>query len=375
MERLRFFTCILILSLAGVGSWSAVSAAVDIPTEKDALIRMIRSGRLPEKANLTGVDLLKADLTGAKLWGANLTGADLTLANLKGAKLRRANLTGAHLRKADLTDARLFEANLTGAYLRGANLTGARLVKADLTDADLWEANLSGANLGDAKMNGVIYEPEAGTLPLMPSFTTTKGLPSLTFRTSPQGLHELREALKKAGMRKQEREVTYAIEHTKRIHLSKGALGDKVESVFKLVLFELTCKYGMSPGRALRILGMLIPFFAVPYIIALRMKGQDGIWKVWSEERMRTDLGTEEPERISAKPNASILIGFYFSMLSAFHIGWRDLNVGNWIARIQAREYSLRATGWVRTISGIQSLISVYLLAMWALTYFGRPFG
>jgi hypothetical protein len=28
-----------------------------------------------------------------------------------------------------------------------------------------------------------------------------------------------------------------------------------------------------------------------------------------------------------------------------------------------------------RFVSGFQSLLSVYLLALWALTYFGRPFG
>jgi hypothetical protein len=64
----------------------------------------------------------------------------------------------------------------------------------------------------------------------------------------------------------------------------------------------------------------------------------------------------------------------YFSLLSAFHLGWREFNVGTWIARVQSREYTLRATGWVRTVSGIQSLLSVYLLAVWVLTYFGRPF-
>jgi hypothetical protein len=64
----------------------------------------------------------------------------------------------------------------------------------------------------------------------------------------------------------------------------------------------------------------------------------------------------------------------YFSLLSAFHLGWREFNVGTWIARMQPREYTLRATGWVRTVSGIQSLLSVYLLALWVLTYFGRPF-
>jgi hypothetical protein len=62
---------------------------------------------------------------------------------------------------------------------------------------------------------------------------------------------------------------------------------------------------------------------------------------------------------------------FYFSLLSAFHFGWRDLNVGSWLQRIQPREYGLRATGWVRVVSGLQSLLSVFLIALWAITYFG----
>ena len=69
-----------------------------------------------------------------------------------------------------------------------------------------------------------------------------------------------------------------------------------------------------------------------------------------------------------------VRLAFYFSLLAAFHLGWRELNVGNWIARLQRKEYSLRATGWPRTVAGLQSLLSVFLLALWALTYFGRPF-
>jgi hypothetical protein len=36
------------------------------------------------------------------------------------------------------------------------------------------------------------------------------------------------------------------------------------------------------------------------------------------------------------------------------------------------REYSLEAVGWVRVVAGAQALLSVYLLAMWALTQFGQ---
>ena len=45
-----------------------------------------------------------------------------------------------------------------------------------------------------------------------------------------------------------------------------------------------------------------------------------------------------------------------------------------WLARLQTREYTLRATGWVRVVAGLQSLLSIYLIAIWVLTYFGRPF-
>ena len=69
-----------------------------------------------------------------------------------------------------------------------------------------------------------------------------------------------------------------------------------------------------------------------------------------------------------------MLYGLYFSLLSTVHIGWRDLNVGNWIARMQPREYAVGRSGWVRVVSAVQSLLSVYLLALSVLTYFGRPF-
>jgi len=89
---------------------------------------------------------------------------------------------------------------------------------------------------------------------------------------------------------------------------------------------------------------------------------------------MRNDIGADEPERLCGGWWKAIKVDCYFSLLSAFNIGRRDINVGNWIQRLQPKEYTLRATGWVRTVSGVQSLISVYLLALWVLTYFGRPF-
>ena len=87
-------------------------------------------GKLGNRANLTGADLIRANLE-----GANLTDANLTDANLTDAKLTRANLTRANLTRANLTRANLTCANIENANLQGANLEAAILTDANLTGA------------------------------------------------------------------------------------------------------------------------------------------------------------------------------------------------------------------------------------------------
>ena len=99
-----------------------------------------------------------------------------------------------------------------------------------------------------------------------------------------------------------------------------------------------------------------------------------GIWRVWQQDRLLDRSSNEREPLHGLSPPQTIRYALQFSILSAVHIGWRDLNVGNWIARMQPREYALRPSGWVRAVSGVQSLLSVYLLALSVLTYFGRPF-
>jgi hypothetical protein len=62
----------------------------------------------------------------------------------------------------------------------------------------------------------------------------------------------------------------------------------------------------------------------------------------------------------------------HFSLLSAVNIGFQQFAPGDWIRRLQPLDYSLEAVGWVRVVAGAQALLSVFLLAMWVLTQFGR---
>jgi len=339
-----------------------------------------------QQLSLSGARLVEADLRGALLVEANMSGALLVEANMSGANLNKANLSGANLNEAYLSGARLSEADLSGARLVDANLSGAWLV----------DANLSRAILSRADLSGAVFEPKPGSLSDVSLLLNIEGLASLRYEESSHGLVELREAYKKAGLREPERQVTFALNHTRREKLwEQGGLLGKLESLFHLVCFEWTCQYGMSPGRSLQIIGLALLFFTVPYMFALRSrKRETGIWVVLLPDRVLNKNVKDRPVKLTLRNPflpplegrgvrlrstiqrllGVLWVGFHFSLLSAFSLGWRELNVGNWITRIQKREYTLRATGWVRAMAGLQSLLSAYMLALWVLTYFGRPF-
>jgi uncharacterized protein YjbI with pentapeptide repeats len=368
-------------------------------------------------ANLSGADLSSADLTGAHLDDANLSFANLYDAKLADANLFQAKLNGAALQWANLSGANLGVANLSGAYLNGANLSGAKLTGANLSGADLKRANLSGANLTDANLDGadllganlsgatLWFTSVAGarlayTTNLTQAFYAPasappdsyvagiQGLSTVTFPPGEEtGLVQLRDLLQKAGLRDDEREATFAIEHGK----TKQSLDDwkqnkagAAEGIFRYVAFDLTTRYGMRPSRALLLIValwlLLIPIYAWPIWQIKRPPTRAAIYRTWPKDRL--EVRENQPtvdnparvERLHGRGLAAIGWSAYFSLLSAFQIGYREFSVGSWLSRAQPRNFTLEATGWVRTVSGIQSLLSVYLLAMWLLTYFGRPF-
>ena len=363
------------------------------------------------KANLSSANLHNAFLTFANLQGADLSSANFEAADLGGTNLQDADLQHAHLERGSLLEADLRRANLGSANIQRALLERANLQEANLDEAELQRSSLHGANLRAASLRGAnleatnlakanltaaIFEIKPGSLPDIPPLAIASGLAEMTFDVSPHALVELREAFKKLGMRDQERQITYAIEKTGRRHLGESRhWSDKFEGAFKYLFFELPCDYGMTPGRSLKILGGSIGLFSLVYISALlAARGRAGIWVFWPADRVYTAEGEPSPIRLTSEfifPRLQAraagrwwsavirwlsvpFVGLYFSIISAFSLGWRELNVGTWISRMQPREYILRATGWVRFVAGFQSLLSVYLLALWVLTYWGRPF-
>lgn len=106
------------------------------------------------EVNLEGVSLVRAKLLGADLSGANLKDADMREVDLRQARLDGADLSKTDLSGADLTEASLDRARMSNAQLRKARLRGASLAFAHLEVADLTEATLSYANLENAHISG-----------------------------------------------------------------------------------------------------------------------------------------------------------------------------------------------------------------------------
>jgi hypothetical protein len=347
------------------------------------LCRANLSGAKLNDANLIFAELDEANLRWAELNKANLFGAKLNKANLFGAKLNKANLLAAELNEANLHSAELNEASLVSAKLNRACLRGVELNKADLRVARLNKADLFTAQLKDAALAGIeleeaVYAPSSA--PPDSYVAEVQGLKTAVFpRGHEAGLVQLRELLQKSGLRDLEREATYAIER------GRTQYATVVEGAFRRVAFDWPVAYGLYPGRALVLIiafwVLLIPVYWWPiWRRPSRVSGHSGIFRILPKNRV--ELHNGEPtldeqarvERLHDRGFSSLGWSAYFSLLSAFRIGFREFSVGNWIAGVQPSTFTLEPRGWVRSVSGLQSLLSLYLLAMWLLTYFGRPF-
>lgn len=339
-------------------------------------------------AVMSGVDLSRTQMVNAKLIRADLQGASrLVAANLGGADLRQArinetadvdfaslargqpkvtaewkpNLESVRMDFADLTEAVLAGANLSHCVLNNAKLVDTNFNGAVLSGCDLRWADMSGAMFWKADLADVIYEPKAGTVPRVDQIAGALNLEKLRYDESPQGLVTLRDSFKKEGFRQQERQLTYAIKKRER------EKAQRPEALFMWLLFEVTCKYGLEPWRPIGLIAATWVVFIPVYAVGLRRRTGAGIHRIEADEGLPPQR--PDPDRLHSYGWA-----IYFSLFATFNIGWRDLNIGSWLTRLQSKPFRLVATGWLRCVAGAQLLTCLYLLVLWVLTYFGRPF-
>lgn len=360
--------------------FSKIGADADFAREQYVRTRVMH---VPD--DLRGRDMRWAYLTGAQLNRADMSGtgdkATIDPAGKPqfGIDLTRSNLIGADLPGINGKETLLRSALLIGADFTGADLSGAKLYNSDLRWANL-SANLKGADFGRSNVAGAIFDAVSGGLPDIPAFASATGIESLTYRTSPVSLIELRTALRSAGYEQQSKAVTAAIMRTERRNTAKGSMAGMLQSAFSFVAFDATSGYGLYPFRPLLILIALIGPFAALYTLAMLRPGFSGIYANRPKDAVQgkpLDRWILLRHRYNGLRGAirTVRVALWFSTISAFRVGFREFSVGDWLTRLQSREYIMVGRGWVRTFSGIQSLLSLLLLALSVLSFFGRPFG
>jgi hypothetical protein len=370
--------------------------------------------------DMSGLDLRSLELSGADLRGANLSNALLSSSHLF-----HAYLSDACLYKADLSSADLSESIADGALFRETNLTNAKLSGASLEHSAIQGAIVTGARLDDSRLLNTIYSPNSE--PPNPYVGTPYDLRTVRFWVSiwdnpgsdcgeiraggePRGLVQLRKIFSDAGETDFEREATFAIERGKTTsqlsnfsfdfsyidfssrfrtairNICWQLFGNKdwasgLEGLLRTVFFEWTSGYGLYPGRPLLLLAIITVIMSAVYWIPISFQGNwlGAIYRIWPKDRIGfTPKGVSflEPkiERVHAPPLKGVWYALQFSVLSSFQIGWKEYSIGTWLSRIQSQEYYFSPKGLIRTVSGVQSVAAVYLLALAILTYFGRPF-
>lgn len=158
---------------------------------------------------------------------------------------------------------------------------------------------LSGANLKEAEipgvdLKGVAFDLKPGGIPEIPSFAKAKNLRELVYVDPPHSLIEIRNGFKEAGMREEERILTYVIKHGEMVAAWRhGGFMEKIESFFSWLLFEFTTEWGIAPGRPLGFIGwVMLALIPIYYFVATRRSGKGRIWKVFDPSRL--DKANEE---------------------------------------------------------------------------------
>ncbi|WP_353571577.1 pentapeptide repeat-containing protein [Candidatus Albibeggiatoa sp. nov. BB20] len=378
------------------------------------------------KVLLENTSLVSSQLDNVNLKKANLSYTNLTQATIKSSAAgftwitwdennNRRNETRNNI--LNLTETKFLEANLSNTTFLSVDLNKANLTKSNLSSAEFFNSSLTKVNLTDAILSNANFN--------LTNFSQSTFLPSLDSSPNPHKfaptflkqkqlfkdvsyydkeiqsispmLISLRDYYRKNGMREVERNVTNIIQvGYEKANWEQGGWAS-IYSILSKILFNWTTAYGLEPFRAINILLVSMLFFTLIYWFALRIDPKHNQFEIIWQSKIKTHStrhgitkGNIEPDMRrpfcmkkskqgwwhAIKYELKVLsIAFYVSLMYAFHIGWRQYNVGTWIRKLQHRDFSLQIRkGWIRIVSGVQSLMGLYLLVIWAFTQYGRPF-
>jgi len=321
-------------------------------------------------SNLSGIDLCGKNLSYAELGNINLSDSRLRTANLSFTILANANLSHsdltaskmqyANLFSADLSSTTLVNTNISNAYLFKANLCRASIVDANLSSANLMYSNLSGTFLSKVDLKDVLFEP--ASLPTVSNMVSMRNLSRIRYRYNNIPMVQLKNSFNNAELLKQAKQVNTALH--------------RVEATWwETLLFDYTCEWGSNAGRPLVILLLLWLIFSGLYGLLDIYQGNRREYMIANPKAIKKE-NEMQPDKWTRVKNglAAYGIAWVFGLQRSLRIGFREISPNHWLSLLLPRDFKIYSEGWPRYVSGFQSLLSVYLIALSILSYFGRPF-
>jgi len=410
-------------------TWSDSTGSARTQSELQETLRnhktWIESGRKSGKpAMLASSDLRNAELDRVNLSRAFLEQTELDCAALGGADLSRADLLDASLENARLNGADLTEARLPFANLSHANLIGTRLAKSHMPNADLDGAIFEPESLPSndeiasaLSLEKLTYDQDPAKLIQLRKQLEDGGFSeqakSITYalRHRQSELRSLAITLLAGSHFRDEMSGSWLVRlfltrkridsvpkyfdqslAVRSINHDRNIFGIYLEYLLDKWTGDWATRYGLDPGHALFVVGEIWALAAIVYWVAMHLHGRSGLYRRRTREgREKTKIVTTPIHYVVPKPRGRkkrlkylwtlllrewklFRVAIFFSLTSAFNIGYKEFNIGQWLGMLKARENQVIAQGWVRTVAGFQSLASLFLFVMWLLSEFGRPF-
>lgn len=326
-----------------------------------------------EYSNLSNINASSAIFIDVKSSNVDLSGSNFSYASFSNFTGVKSNFKGLNVHELKVDNVAFIETDLRELSFKSSTFFTTHFVKSNLSLVKFTR---------DTVFDEVYFELTPNQYPDLESLVNVQGLNLIRYLESPSTLLDFRDYYNSHGFRDAERVFTFNIKRSENnirkanIYSSETPLFAKIEYWFNHISFDLTVGWGLYTSNALLLLFIQILFFSGFYFVAIlhNTKGDNGIWKVWDETRVH-DTERGMTELLSHGIMLSMFYGYYFSLLSSFRFGWKEYNIGEWIARMQSKEFTLKPTGIIRFISTLQSVISLYLLSIWIASYFGRPFG
>jgi hypothetical protein len=361
------------------------------------------------------IDILRGDKSGdSTLADANFN--DLRFNGhtfMRFLDFKRSTFVGASLcgvvanMGVDFTDA-----DFRGASLVSATFTNALFVRTKLIDTDMTDAVLYGTDL-----SGAIFEPS--DLPTPKSFALAKNIEHVTYFNNPAPLNLMKKKLEEAGFGDEARKVTFALNETEDARLIHSCMPpddreialivrgvasprtanrqDCIRYFGRKLLFEIPNLYGMNRARPFLWLGVVWATSCLIFWCFLQRDGKSGISIQLSRESSDGEARTRSwrllkrhrptPRRRSGPGvnwgrlwfavNDQIRLlsaASFFSLTSITTLSFREWDLTRFLSLVLTRNYKLIGRGWVKRLAGAEALISLYLLAILVLSFFGLPF-